>query len=66
MQVWGKHRSKEVLAASLAIITVVETWVDQNILGSEVAIQGYKMFRRDRLRHGGGTYISYSIKSSLC
>ena len=44
------------------IIAIVETWLDSDILESEVAISGYRMFRRDRSRHGGGLlmYINES------
>ena len=53
------------LAASIkpGVIAIVETWLDSDILESEFAISGYRMFRRDRSRHGGGLlmYISESL-----
>ena len=39
------------------IICVVETWLDTDILDSEIAIQGYTVIRLDRNRHGGGILI---------
>ena len=52
------------------IITIVETWLDQDILDSEVSIQDYRIFRRDRSRHGGGLVIyineNLCVKSHIC
>ena len=39
------------------IICIVETWLDDTILDSEVSIQGYNHYRLDRSRHGGGVMI---------
>ena len=39
------------------IICIVETWLDDTILDSEVSIQGYHYYRLDRSRHGGGVMI---------
>ena len=39
------------------IICIVESWLDDTILDSEVSIQGYTHCRLDRSRHGGGVMI---------
>ena len=39
------------------IVCIVETWLDDTILDSEIAIQGYHLCRLDRSRHGGGVLI---------
>ena len=39
------------------IVCIVETWLDNTILDSEVAIQGYSLCRLDHSRHGGGVLI---------
>ena len=39
------------------IVCIVETWLDGNIDDTEVAIQGYHVYRLDRNRHGGGILI---------
>ena len=49
------------------VICVVESWLDSDIVDSEISIQGYSIIRLDRSRHGGGILIyvsslfSYSI-----
>lgn len=50
------------------IICIVESWLDETILDSEIAIQGYSHCRLDRNRHGGGilifvntAFINYSV-----
>ena len=50
------------------IIAVVETWLDSDILESELTIPGYIMFRNDRSRHGGGVafYISDTLHVKCC
>ena len=39
------------------IICIVETWLDDTILDSEVSIQGYNHYRLNRSRHGSGVLI---------
>ena len=39
------------------IICIVETWLGNEITSSEIDIQGYRLYRRDRNRHGGGILI---------
>ena len=36
---------------------MVESWLDDTILDSEISIQGYSFCRLDRTRHGGGVLI---------
>ena len=45
------------LANNYDIVCIVESWLSQDILDSELAITGYTIFRRDRNRHGGGIII---------
>jgi len=48
------------------IIGVTESWADERIADEEIAIDGYEMFRRDRMLDikGGGVllYIRRSLK----
>ena len=39
------------------IVCIVETWLDDTILDSEISVQGYSVCRLDRSRHGGGILI---------
>ena len=41
----------------LILFVIVETWLDNSIVDSEVAIQGYSLCRLDCSRHGGGILI---------
>ena len=36
------------------VVCIVETWLDENILDSEISIANYSVVRSDRNRHGGG------------
>ena len=36
------------------VLGLSETWLDQSVLYADVAIPGFKMFRKDRDRRGGG------------
>ena len=36
---------------------IVESWLDDTVLDSEVSIQGYTPCRLDHSRHGGGVMI---------
>ena len=46
---------------------VVESWLSSDISLSEIAIQGYVTYCKDRNRHGGGilVYVRDTIQSSL-
>ena len=46
------------------VIALVETWLDQDIRESEVAIPGYGLYRRDRSRRGGG--LALYVSECLC
>ena len=39
------------------IFCIVESWLNDTIVDSEVTIQGYSLCRLDRCRHGGGILI---------
>ena len=43
------------------IICIVESWLDNFVLDSEIYIQGYSLCRLDRSRHGGG--VLFYLKS---
>ena len=45
------------LATSCDIFGLAETWLNNDILDSEIQIPDYTVFRRDRNRHGGGVAI---------
>ena len=36
------------------VVCIVETWLDENILESEISVDNYSVVRLDRNRHGGG------------
>ena len=40
-----------------AIICLTETWLDDSVRACEVDLPNYRLFRRDRDRHGGGVAI---------
>ena len=45
------------------IICVCETWLDANISNTDVALEDYQLFRKDRNRHGGG--VAIYVKNSI-
>ena len=42
------------------LLALTETWLASDIMEIEVRLEGYRMFRRDRDRHGGGVAIYVS------
>ena len=53
----------ESLVRTPSIICIVESWLSEDIMDSEIAIDGYQIMRLDRNRHGGGVlaYIHNSL-----
>ena len=53
----------ETLVRALCIMCIVESWLSEDIMDSEIAIDGYQLVRLDRNRHGGGVlaYIHNSL-----
>ena len=50
------------------VLTLSETWLNTTTKNYEIAIEGYKLFRLDRLRKKGGgvcAYIRHNIKASV-
>ena len=47
------------------ILTIVETWLDTKVSDSELNIEGYDFFRRDRNSKGGGIIVYYK-KDIVC
>lgn len=43
--------------SKLDIICMSETWLDETINNRMIAIEGYKIYRHDRNRHGGGICV---------
>ena len=43
--------------SNAAIFGLTETWLDNSVSDSEVAIEGYSIVRKDRNRHGGGVCV---------
>ena len=39
------------------IVCVVETWLDRDISDNELVVEGYRVVRKDRNRHGGGVLM---------
>lgn len=50
---------------NLDIICMTETWLDDSINNRMVSVDGYKIFRNDRNRHGGGVCI-YVREGLVC
>jgi exonuclease III len=54
-----------------AVLALLETWLSDTVGNGEIAIDGYKIIRKDRDRHGGGValYIreglAYNIRPDL-
>ena len=50
------------------VFAITESHLDDSIDDTEIAVQGYRLFRKDRNRHGGGvaTYVRDSIESTNC
>ena len=47
------------LTNCMDIITLTETWLDDNFLDSELHLNDYNIFRKDRSnRHGGGVLLA--------
>lgn len=44
------------------IVCVTESWLNDDILDSEISIPSYQLFRRNRNRHGGGVVLFISFK----
>ena len=44
------------------VITISETWLNTTVTNSEVSIDGYKLYRQDRLRKHGGGVCAYIRK----
>ena len=44
-------------ASNFDIVCVVESWLCPDITDTEICIPGFKIFRRDRNRHGDGILI---------
>ena len=49
--------SKLVLLDQYDAICISEKWLDKSVSNTDLAIQGYNLFRRDCNRHGGGVAI---------
>ena len=48
-------------AEGMDIIAVTETWTSPDIKDGEINIDGYTMFRKDRLHSKGGGVILYAV-----
>ena len=48
-----------------SVITLSETWLNNNISDDEIKLDGYVVYRADRDAHGGGvaTYVSSNLFS---
>ncbi|CAH3018551.1 unnamed protein product, partial [Porites evermanni] len=46
------------------IITISESWLNTTITSTEIQLDGYKLFRLDRLHKGGGGVCAY-VRSEL-
>lgn len=50
---------------NLDMICMTETWLDDSIENRMIAVDGYKIYRNDRTRHGGGICV-YVRKNLVC
>ena len=52
-----------------SVVCVVETWLGEEITGSEISLPDYQLYRLDHNRHGGGVLMyvhnNYSCKVLL-
>jgi len=58
-------RSDTVSGKSLPAITAfTETWLDDTIVNGEIAVKGYRVYRKDRNKHGGeiAVYVADQLK----
>ena len=68
----GKKDELEAMVNELNpdIVGIVETWANDGIFDSELALQGFDMFRQDRQgsRHGGGVllYVKSDLRPVKC
>ena len=51
------HLSLSIVTYNPHIICIAETWLGREINSSELDIPGYKLYRRDRNRQGGGVLM---------
>jgi len=53
---------------SIHILAISETHLDATVFDTEISIDGYNVFRRDRNKHGGGIalYIRDNFPATLC
>ena len=62
-----KHDELQVLLERCGsmVLGLSETWLDGTIMDAEVGTPGFKIFRRDRNRRGGGVmvYVSEQFKT---
>jgi hypothetical protein len=65
MQIALQINSIEVRKHIFDIFAVTESKLDHNIDDAEIEIKGYKVFRRDRNRHGGGVLFYINDKWSV-
>ena len=51
------------LANNFDIVCVVESWLSPQVSNSEIFIPGFKIFRKDRNRHGGDIliFVKYNL-----
>ena len=42
---------------NIHLFTLSNTWLDSQILNSEIDISSYRVFRQDRNRNGGGVAV---------
>lgn len=53
---------------NIHILAILETHLDATVLDTEVSIDGYNIFRRDRDKHGSGIalHIRNNFLATLC
>ena len=53
---------------TIHILAISETHLDATVLDTEISIDGYNIFRKDRDKHGGGIalYIRNNFPAKLC
>lgn len=53
---------------TIHILAVSETYLDATVLDTEISIDGYNIFRRDKNKHRGGIalYIRNNFPATLC
>ena len=49
-----------------SLLCIVETWLDEDVVDSELVLANFPLFRMDHNRHGGGVGLCKIILHAMC